>query len=64
MNKNFYVFSDWVAKKMAEEGYTYILRPDLKDPKRVVYIFDNTREIRQAFSRIMHDTEALQATEV
>lgn len=51
--KNFYVFQDWVALKLSEMGFKYTSRQDLKDKSRMVYIFENTKEVKQAFHSIM-----------
>ncbi len=56
MYKNFYVFQDWVARCLAEEGFTYVCRPDKKDDSKMVYIFENSEELKAAFDIIMSRT--------
>ena len=51
--KAFYVFQDWVARELAEAGFSYITREDLKNREQIVYIFDNSPEVREKFSSIM-----------
>ena len=51
--KIFYVFQDWVAKKLADAGFSYITREDLKKKGHMVYMFDDTQEVRDLFRRIM-----------
>lgn len=51
--RNFYVFQDWVAKKIADEGHSYITREDLKNKTRMVYVFENKKEVRDIFDRVM-----------
>lgn len=53
MSRNFYVFQDWVARTLAEEGFEYITRPDYKDNSRVVYVFKNSEELQVAFDKII-----------
>lgn len=53
--KAFYVFQDWVARKLAEAGFSYITREDLKNREQIVYIFDNSPEVREKFSSIMDE---------
>lgn len=60
MNKDkkaFYVFRDWIARRLAEAGHAYITREDLKDRTQIVYVFENSREIRKLFRSIMDEQE-------
>jgi len=50
--KNYYVFQDWLAQKLIKLGFVCAQRPDLKNPIRTVYIFENSDELQNAISKI------------
>lgn len=55
--KAFYVFQDWVARRLAEAGHTYITREDLKNRAQIVYVFENSPEVKELFSSIMDEQQ-------